>query len=96
MFFTAARGGRLQHSNFRRTWLAACAAAEVRGVRVHDLRHTHASWIHADWYESPTAVLIKVGKRLGHRVTKTTARYVHAVGGKRGSVLDALRRAKAA
>jgi len=95
--FTAARGGRLQKSNFRRIWLMACKAAGVKGVRVHDLRHTHASWlVNADWDESPTAVLIKVGKRLGHTDIKTTSRYLHVVQGNRGSVLDALRRAKAA
>jgi integrase len=95
--FTAARGGRLQRSNFRRVWLQACDAAGVKGVRVHDIRHTHASWmVNADWDESPTAVLIKVGKRLGHTDTKTTARYLHVIPGNRGSVLDALRRAKAA
>lgn len=69
--FTATRGGKLARSNFRRIWLAACAEAGVKGVRVHDLRHTHASWL-----VNNCADLIAVRDRLGHSDLKTTSRYL--------------------
>jgi len=89
--FTAARGGRLQRSNFRRVWIKALGKAGVQGVRVHDLRHTSASWA-----VSNGADLVTVRDRLGHTSIKTTSRYLHVMPGKRDSALDALERAMAA
>lgn len=89
--FTAARGGRLQRSNFRRVWIKALDQAGVKGVRVHDLRHTHASWL-----VNNGANLVSVRDRLGHTDIKTTSRYLHAIPGQRDGNLDALDRALAA
>lgn len=83
--FTAARGGKLTRANFRRVWLLACKAAGVEGVRVHDCRHTHASWM----ANAPGADLSDL-IRLGHADLKTTSRYVHAVSRKDDEVLDAV------
>jgi site-specific recombinase XerD len=44
----------------------------LRGVRVHDLRHTFASLL-----ISGGATLPVVGKLLGHTQAKTTQRYAH-------------------
>lgn len=42
--------------------------------RVHDLRHTHASWLLAD----PKVTMLKVSRRLGHEAQSTTERiYSH-------------------
>jgi len=87
--FTAARGGHLSRSNFRRVWLQACKAADVEGVRVHDCRHTHASWM-ANAPGADLSDLIRLSKRLGHADLKTTSRYVHAVSRKEDEVLDAV------
>lgn len=72
--FRAKRGGFLSRANFRRVWLKACANIGITGLRVHDLRHTHASWL-----VNNGANLIVVRDRLGHNDLKTTSRYLHVV-----------------
>jgi integrase len=64
-----------QHGNDgtwqRNVWVPAIAAAllpEPRRPRVHDLRHTHASWLLA-----ARVPLFEVSKRLGHSDIQTTA-----------------------
>ena len=87
--FTAARGGQLSRANFHRVWLLACKAAGVEGIRIHDCRHTHASWM-ANAPGADLSDLIRLSKRLGHADLKTTSRYVHAVSRKEDEVLDAV------
>src|SRR6185437_8548323 len=89
--FTAHRGGMLSRSNFRRTWVKALADAGVSGVRVHDCRHTHASWL-----VNNGADLLTVRDRLGHTDLKTTSRYLHTMESETDAALDALERAMAA
>lgn len=50
----------------------ACAAANLEGVRFHDLRHTHASRLDDLGFS-----LAKIGGQLGHTVMQTTLRYVN-------------------
>ena len=54
------------------SWEAVRAEAELKGVRLHDLRHSWASRALA-LGES----LSMIGKLLGHRRLETTARYAH-------------------
>jgi integrase len=56
----------------RRAFVTACEAAELTGVRVHDLRHTFASFAIAGG-----SSLFLVGKLLGHASARTTERYAH-------------------
>ena len=49
--------------------------AQLAGVRVHDLRHSFASFAVADG-----ASLFLVGKLLGHASARTTERYAHLSG----------------
>ena len=67
LVFPGAKGAALRATNFRRrTWRAAVRAAEVDGLRVHDLRHTAvALWIAAG--ASPK----EVARRAGHTSVKT-------------------------
>jgi integrase len=67
LVFTGAKGAALRATNFRRrTWRVAVRAAEVDGLRVHDLRHTAvALWIAAG--ASPK----EVARRAGHTSVKT-------------------------
>ncbi len=56
----------------KKAWKSVLAAAGLEGYRVHDLRHTIASWQAA----AGTSLQI-IGKGLGHTQTKTTERYAH-------------------
>jgi integrase len=59
-------------TSIRRRWLAICAAAGIKGLRIHDLRHSYASAaINAD------VPLEVVGRLLGHAGLATTQRYAH-------------------
>lgn len=84
--FLAARGGELRHSKVYEAWIAACEKAQLgewvkvkgkkrrwEGPRIHDLRHTHASWLIAAGVPLPV-----IQARLGHESIKTTIdRYGH-------------------
>jgi len=59
---------------YRRMWLALLEEAGVADLRVHDLRHTFASYSLSSG--QPLGV---VGQLLGHRSTQTTSRYAHLV-----------------
>jgi integrase len=59
----------------RRPFNKACALAGLNGVRIHDLRHSFASFALADGVS-----LFLVGKLLGHASSRTTERYAHLSG----------------
>lgn len=69
--FPATRG-KGYHVGFAKVWREVRKRAEIAGVRLHDLRHTHAS-VGVALNQS----LLIVGKILGHRKTQTTERYSH-------------------
>lgn len=59
----------------QQVWYPAVAAAGLEhGVRIHDLRHAHASWLLAGG-----ADLQVVKERLGHASIVTTERYLHTL-----------------
>lgn len=77
LFYNPVSGQRLQ--SIRGTFLAACKRAGipitangVKGIRVHDTRHTTASWLVQQGESLQT-----VGDLLNHRNIKTTQRYAH-------------------
>lgn len=85
-------GRPIQYSNFyHRRWLPAVERSGLGRVRIHDARHTYASWmLQAD------VPLAEVGRLLGHVSWTTTQRYAHlakevptsvlaALGGERGT-----------
>ncbi len=59
-------------SDLKRLWAAVTARAELGGVRIHDLRHTFASYGAGGGLGLPI-----VGKLLGHTQASTTQRYAH-------------------
>jgi integrase len=59
-------------TNLLQTWSLVCKAAGLSGVRVHDLRHSYASYL-----VSNGVSLHIVGKLLGHTQPQTTQRYAH-------------------
>jgi integrase len=56
----------------QKVWERVRVRANLEGVRLHDLRHSHASFAVADG-----ASLYLTGKVLGHRNARTTERYAH-------------------
>lgn len=59
--------------NRRRTgWMEACRLAKVGEVRIHDLRHTYASWLIQDGVS-----LEALSDLLGHSSIAVTMRYAH-------------------
>jgi integrase len=83
LVFESHTGTALHHSNIRnRAWVPACTAAMAEKYgenaltevpRIHDLRHSHASWLFGAGLD-----LLAVQRRLGHESITTTAdRYGH-------------------
>jgi integrase len=77
LLFTGGNGVRVSHSNFyNRVWLPAVrqfATETGRRPRIHDLRHSHASWLIARGVH-----LEVIRDRLGHEsITTTSGVYSH-------------------
>ena len=58
--------------NLQKPWRSIREAAGLEGVRLHDLRHSFASFAAAGGQSLPM-----IGKLLGHSQLQTTARYAH-------------------
>lgn len=73
LVFRAVQGGPVRYRVFRTTWVKMIRAAALEGLRIHDLRHTHASWL-----ISAGVPLTAVQRRLGHAsIAVTSDRYGH-------------------
>ncbi|MHC2797456.1 integrase [Mesorhizobium jarvisii] len=59
-------------NDIRAAWSAALKAAEIKSLRVHDLRHSFASTLVGGGYSLPM-----IGAALGHSNVSTTMRYAH-------------------
>ena len=59
-------------SDLKKPWRAVSKRAGLEGVRIHDLRHTHASVGAGAGLGLPI-----IGKLLGHTQSATTQRYAH-------------------
>ncbi len=68
-------------------WYPARKAAALGKVRIHDLRHAHASWLLAGG-----ADLQVVKEQLGHASIATTEKYLHSLPTADETALDALSR----
>ena len=82
-------GTPISRNTFRtRVWLPAVKASGVDfAVRMHDLRHAHASWLLAGGSD-----LKSVMDRMGHAQIQTTQKYLHALPDADQKNLDALAR----
>lgn len=79
------RGARPGNRNFQRALDDAAKVAKIERFRVHDLRHTYASWL------IQAGVPIEEVRRLmGHVSIQTTQRYAHLAETPKASVLAAL------
>jgi integrase len=71
--FPARAGAETGHlTEIKKAWAALCKAADLSGVRIHDLRHTYASVLASAGLSLPI-----IGALLGHTQPGTTARYSH-------------------
>lgn len=61
-------------TEIKKSWAAICKAADLGNLRVHDLRHCHASMLAGAGESLPI-----IGALLGHSQPSTTSRYVHLV-----------------
>lgn len=66
------RAGKTQQTDLKRFWASVCKAADIKGVRVHDLRHSYASYLASAGLSLPV-----IGALLGHSSPVTTQRYAH-------------------
>jgi integrase len=75
LLFATTAGTPISRNTFRtRIWQPAVKASGVGfAVRIHDLRHAHASWLLAGGSD-----LVSVMDRLGHAHIQTTEKYLHA------------------
>jgi len=75
LLFATSAGTPISRNTFRtRIWQPAVKASGVSfNVRIHDLRHAHASWLLAGGSD-----LASVMDRLGHAHIQTTEKYLHA------------------
>jgi len=65
--------GRKGHRvNVKRAWKRVCERAEVKGCRLHDLRHTVGSWL-----SMAGCNLQVISRVLGHQSAATAERYSH-------------------
>jgi len=76
LLFATREGTPLSRNTFRtRVWRPAVAASGIDfDVRVHDLRHAHASWLLAGGSD-----LKSVMDRMGHAQITTTQKYLHTL-----------------
>ena len=71
-FVFPGRGGQGPLIGVSHRWVTVRGRAKLPGVRIHDLRHSFASFAVANG-----ASLFLVGKALGHTQATTTERYAH-------------------
>lgn len=91
LVFRGVRGGRVAPQNFHpRVWRPALAASGLtKQPRIHDLRHSHASWLIHQGVPLPI-----IQYRLGHEsITTTVDRYGHIMPEAGAVAADAVERA---
>jgi integrase len=70
--FPAKAGAAGHVSDIKKPWQRLLSLAELRDVRLHDLRHTYASILASEGISLP-----QIGALLGHTQASTTQRYTH-------------------
>lgn len=85
--FVNTQGRPWRHQRWYATvWQPAVAAAGLSGLRVHDLRHTAASWL----LNRVGVDVVTVQQILGHSRLETTSRYLHTTSGHLLAAADGL------
>src|SRR5262249_8690585 len=66
------RDGGKPREDLKYAWARICKAAGIANLRIHDLRHSYASFLVSAGFSLPV-----IGALLGHATPVTTARYAH-------------------
>lgn len=61
-----------RRTNLNHSWALICKAAGISGLRIHDMRHSHASVLVSAGLSLPV-----IGALLGHNSIRSTERYAH-------------------
>ena len=77
--------GKPRNDDFKKPWLAITRAADIIGLRLHDLRHSAASYLVSAGHSLPM-----IGSILGHSNVATTARYSHLMQDPQRAAVNAL------
>lgn len=86
LVFATGLGTPLEPGNLRRTWLRITSAAGLPGLRIHDLRHAHATLMLGQGVHPKV-----VSERLGHAsVNITLDTYSHVLPGLQAAAAEAL------
>lgn len=85
LFLQSPEGYVLDGSQLRKAFKKACLSAGLPELRLHDLRHTYASWLIQGGVS-----LAEVGRLLGHKSPQTTDRYAHLADVPKDQILAAL------
>lgn len=92
--FVGSRGALQRRSTFGRTWRQAVKRATtpashraIRGIHVHDMRHTHKTWMAEDNIPE-----VAQCKRLGHRLGGIRGVYTHTTPAMEQQIIDTLQR----
>lgn len=78
----------IPETNIDRKLKNACEKANIKQIRLHDFRHSHASYL-----ISQGATIVSVAKRLGHSsITQTLNTYSHLMKGDEEKLIDLLQK----
>ena len=83
--FLGAKGGTPRQNQFNRVWRRACADAEIKGLRFHDLRHTGNTMA-----ASTGASTKELMARFGHSTGRAALIYQHATEERQRVIADGL------
>jgi integrase len=86
LVFASSTGSPLSHSNFRnRVWLPALAAVGLKGIHLHDLRHT-GNQLTANAGANPKELMA----RMGHDSERAALIYLHSTAARQRALADAV------
>lgn len=89
LVFAAVQGGVVRYGVFRKMWTRTIKRADLVGLRIHDLRHTHIAWLISDGHP-----LTAISRRVGHAsISVTSDRYGHLLPQVDEGILDTVDRA---
>jgi integrase len=73
-----------------KVWKKAVDASGLPYIRIHDLRHSHASWLIANGVN-----IVAISKRLGHsKITQTLKTYAHLLEGTNNEMMEKIENAR--